>query len=146
MTTDVIFFLLVAVITAIIEGISASMVSIWFSAGAVAAMLVGLVTDSFLLQLCVFLAVSALSLALFRQKCIKSKKKNIATNADRVIGKTGRVTERIDNNLDTGAVNIEGMEWTARSQSADKVFEKDTLVRVENLSGAKVIVGEAESN
>ena len=146
MTMNVIFWLAAAVITAVIEGISASMVSIWFSAGAVAAMLAALVTDSFLLQLCVFLLVSAISLALFRQKCIKGGKKAVATNADRVIGKTGRVTEQIDNRLDKGAVSIDGMEWTARSQKDEEIFDKDTLVKVEKLSGAKVIVGKADDN
>lgn len=140
MNEDVLLWLAVAVVTAIIEGATASMVSVWFTAGAVAAMLVGLISDAFLLQIGVFIVVSGASLALFREKCMKNRKKTVPTNADRVIGKTAKVIERIDNRNETGAVTVDGQVWTARSDKDELVFEKDSMVKVISLSGVKVIV------
>ena len=62
------------------------------------------------------------------------------TNVDSIPGKTGIVTEEIDNLAAKGRVQIDGMEWSARTQhSEDKILrgEEVTVLRVE---GVKLIV------
>ena len=66
-------------------------------------------------------------------------KGEVATNADRVLGGTARVTETIDNTVPTGEVYIDGKTWTARSQSG-AVIPSDTLVKVIRLEGVKLYV------
>ena len=66
-------------------------------------------------------------------------KDNVATNADRVLGKTARVTEVIDNTIPTGAVYIDGKTWTARSAN-DEVIAVSEMVRVVKMEGVKLIV------
>ena len=55
---------------------------------------------------------------------------------------TARVTERIDNDVPTGAVYIDGKTWSARSSSGESI-EPDTMVRVVRMEGVKLYV-EAE--
>lgn len=62
-----------------------------------------------------------------------------ATNADRVLGGTARVTETIDNTIPSGEVYIDGKTWTARSESG-AVIAPETLVKVIRLEGVKLYV------
>ena len=91
-------------------------------------------------QIVVFLAVSIAALAFTRPLVAKLMKKDIKpTNADRVLNNVGRVTERIDNALPSGAVYIDGKTWTARSADGE-VIEPDAAVRILRMEGVKLIV------
>ena len=59
-------WLIALVIFALAEAATVSLVSIWFAAGALAALVVSLFTDNLFVQCAVFLAVSALCMALVR--------------------------------------------------------------------------------
>ena len=59
-----------------------------------------------------------------------------------VLGGLARVTERIDNDVPTGAVYIDGKTWSARSSSGESI-EPDTMVHVVRMEGVKLYV-EAE--
>ena len=92
------------------------------------------------LQLVLFFTVSVAALAVTRPLVTKLMKKDIKpTNADRVLGAVGRVTERIDNALPSGAVYIDGKTWTARSADGE-VIEPDAAVRILRMEGVKLIV------
>ena len=95
------------------------------------------------LQIALFFVVSIVTLAATRPLVTKLMKKDIKpTNADRVLGGLARVTERIDNDVPTGAVYIDGKTWSARSSSGESI-EPDTMVRVVRMEGVKLYV-EAE--
>ena len=59
-----------------------------------------------------------------------------------MLGGLARVTERIDNDVPTGAVYIDGKTWSARSSRGESI-EPDTMVRVVRMEGVKLYV-EAE--
>ena len=59
-----------------------------------------------------------------------------------MVGKSGLVTETIDNSRTQGQVKVLGQIWTARSEQ-DVVIPQGTQVRVLRIEGAKVFV-EAE--
>ena len=100
----------------ILEAVTVSVVSIWFMAGSLAAILAALCGASLPVQIVLFLAVSVALLACLRPLVRKYVSPKItATNADRVIGKTAVVTESIDNIAAQGAVKVGGVVWTARS-------------------------------
>ena len=67
------------------------------------------------------------------------------TNADRLIGRQVLVTEAVDNLHETGAVRVNGVEWTARAPS-DAVLPAGTLVTIERIEGAKLFVAPAKEN
>lgn len=135
------------IIFGIAEAATAGLVSIWFVAGAVAALVVTELGGVLWLQFAVFLAVSIAALIATRPIARKMLDKTITpTNADRVLHHTAKVTERIDNENAAGAVYIDGKTWSARSESGRRI-EKGTLVRVIRMEGVKLFVREEnESN
>lgn len=135
-----IVWLIVLVVFALAEAATVSLVSIWFACGGLIAFLVSLFSDSLLLQCIVFLAVSALCLALVRPVARKHFSPHLhLTNADRLIGEEAVVTEAIDNLAASGQVKISGQTWTARSEREEliPVGETVTVLRIE---GVKMIV------
>ena len=61
------------------------------------------------------------------------------TNADRVLGATGKVTETIDNENSSGAVYVDGKTWTARSADG-AVIPAGEPVEITSMEGVKLIV------
>ena len=126
------------------EATTISLVSIWFAVGALVAEIVCLFGGAIWLQALLFFVVSCALLAALRpitRKFITPKLSK--TNVDAVVGTTGKVTIRIDNDGAQGQVKLAGMEWTARS-STDSVIEVGTLIRVDKIEGVKVFVSPVE--
>lgn len=128
------------IVFGITEAVTVGLVSIWFVIGSVAGLITAVAGGSILLQIIVFFIVSIAALVATRPLVQKLVKKNaVATNADRVLGGTARVTETIDNTIPTGEVYIDGKAWTARSLSG-AVIAPDTLVTVIRMEGVKLMV------
>lgn len=131
------------VIFGVAEAATAGLTSIWFVLGSVAALIAAICNGPIWLQIALFFVVSIATLAATRPLVTKLMKKDIKpTNADRVLGGSARVTERIDNDVPTGAVYIDGKTWSARS-STGEIIEPDAMVRVVRMEGVKLYV-EAE--
>ena len=130
------------VVFAVLEAITTQLVSVWFIVGSIAALISVKLNAPLYVQLIVFVAVSAVTLILTRPLIKKHlKPKNEPTNADRVIGQTGVVTERIDNLSAVGQVKVDGQIWSARSTD-DAVIEEGKQVEIERIDGVKLIVAE----
>lgn len=126
------------------EAITVGLTSVWFAAGALAALIAALLGAGLWLQIVLFIVVSALCLLAIRPLAQKHLNNQVEpTNADRVIGSEARVTEAIDNLQGSGAVSIGGIVWTARGQS-DAPIPAGTLVRVLRIEGVKVFVEPVE--
>ncbi len=122
------------------EAATVGLVSIWFSAGSLAALIAALLNGPLWLQIALFIVVSALCLLAVRPLARKYVNSEVQpTNADRVIGAWATVTEDIDNLRGKGAVNIAGVTWSARS-AHDVLIPAGTLVRVLRIEGVKVYV------
>lgn len=137
-----IFWLILAGIFLVIEAATVNLVTIWFVAGSLAAVIVALLGGSPLLQLAVMAVLSLILLALFwryRDKMRISVRTAEATNADRVVGKTGKVTEIIDPVRGTGKIQVLGQVWSAVTED-EEVLEAGREVTVLRLRGVKVIV------
>ena len=135
-----IVWLALMVLLLILEAATAGLTSIWFALGALAALIASFFGGALWLQLVWFFAVSLLTLWLTRPLALKYlNSRRVATNADRVIGAEAVVTEDIDNIAGSGAVHVDGHEWTARSGSGANIA-KGAVVRVERIEGVKLIV------
>ncbi len=135
-----IVWLILLLAFAALEGVTVGLTSIWFAAGALAALIAALLHGPLWLQIALFLVVSILCLLAVRPLARKYINTQVQpTNADRVIGAEARVTEDIDNIQGKGAVSIGGIIWTARSDS-DEVIPAGSLVRVLRIEGVKVFV------
>ena len=137
---DAIIWLVLMVVFLIVEGASVSMVSLWFGAGALAALIVALIGGEIWLQILVFFTVSIVLLAALRPLARKYFTPKLSkTNVDSVLGSTGTVLIDIDNVAAQGQVKLASMEWTARSTSGDPI-PAGTLIRVDRIEGVKVFV------
>lgn len=139
----IVWFILLVVFL-LVEANTVTLVSGWFAAGAIAAMIASLLGAPFWLQSALFLVV-AIGLLLALRPLLRKhiKPRLVKTNVDSVIGSTGIVTARIDNIHAAGQVKLGAMEWTARSSSGD-VLEEGTLVRVDKIEGVKAFVTAVE--
>ena len=133
-------WLVLLVVFAIVEAVTVGLASVWFAAGALAALLATFFTDNIWIQIFLFVAVSAAALAALRPLAKKYvTPKQVATNADRVIGREAVVTEDIDNLKATGAVKIFGVLWSARG-AEDTPIPAGSTVIVKEIDGVKLIV------
>ena len=144
MNMAAIVWLVLMVVFLAAEASTVSMVSLWFAAGALIALLTALAGGPAWLQTLLFLAVSAGLLLALRPLAKKYlSPKLTATNVDSVVGSTGLVTAAIDNVSAVGQVKLGAMEWTARSTSGQPI-PVGTLVKVDRIEGVKAFVSPAE--
>ena len=137
---DTIIWLVLMVVFLITEASTVAMVSLWFAAGSLVALIASLLGAPLWLQITLFLAVSAVLLASLRTLVRKHfTPKLTKTNVDAIIGSRGYVTADIDNISATGKVKLGAMEWTARSATGE-IIKAGTLVKVERIEGVKAFV------
>ncbi len=137
----IIFWVVALVVFLIVEAVTAGLVSIWFVFGSLVALICAALGAAIWLQIFWFVIVSVATLVLTRplvKRYVDSR--SVATNADRNIGRTAVVTERIDNLAATGAVQLAGVVWTARSTDDAVAIEPGTHVTVRAIEGVKLIV------
>lgn len=141
---NTIIWLVLLILFLVAEAATVTMVSLWFAAGSLAALIVAVTGGPLGLQLFVALAVSALLLACLRPVVRKHFIPGLTkTNVDAVIGSCGYVTADIDNVSATGTVKLGAMEWTARSTTGAPI-PKGTLVKVDRIEGVKAFVTPAQ--
>ena len=144
MTVEQILWLGAFVVFLAIETGTLGLVSIWFAAGALGALLVAWLGGMFWLQVVVFLVVSCVALAALRPLVKKYIVPKItATNADSLIGTVTLVTGDIDNIQSKGELLLGGVPWSARSTNGDPI-PAGTLVRVDRIEGVRLFVSPAE--
>lgn len=138
-----IFWFCLMIATGIIEALTAGLVTIWFTFGALLALIAATLGANVAIQIITFIVASGFLLLLTRpmvKKYVSSKKVN--TNSDRLIGKECLVTEDIDNLKGTGAVKVLGLVWSAKSEYEDDVIKKDSCVTITKIEGVHAIVKE----
>ena len=128
------------VVLLIIEVVTTGLVTIWFALGALAAFITSLITDSVIIQTVVFFVVSILTLIFTRPILNKYINPNIQDLNLNLKGKTGLVTEDIED-LKPGEVKVEGKYWTAKSKENIK---KGSKVEILSIEGVKLIVKKKE--
>lgn len=138
--TMLLFWIIALVVLIVVEAVTAQMVTIWFAAGAVGAIVAERLGAEVWVQWVVFVAVSAVALIATRPLVKKITKAKVQpTNADRCIGMVAVVTEEINNVEGRGQVHVNGVTWTARSLDGS-IFKKGERVIVERIDGVKLIV------
>ena len=144
MNWTAIVWLALLILFFIVEASTVTVVSIWFAAGSLAALIASMLGAPTWLQTVLFFVVSVALLLALRPVTKKYFTPRLTkTNVDSVIGCTGVVIHPIDNIAGVGNVKLGGMEWSARSTSGDTIPE-GTVIRVDRIEGVKVFVSKAE--
>ncbi len=136
-------WLALLIILLIIEAATQGLTTIWFAGGALVAFLLSVFGANLFIQVILFCIVSLVLLLFTRPLAMRwMKNGRTRTNAESLIGETGIVTEAIDNLASTGQVQVHGQIWTARADEDALKIGKDQKVRIEKISGVKLIVKE----
>ena len=141
MNMMVILWIVVFVIMLVAEAATAGLISLWFAGGALLAMAAALLGAALIWQLVIFVVASGVLMALIYPRA-KKKLRDMEftpTNADRIIGMDGVLTEAIDPLAGTGAVRVDGKIWTARSEDSE-VVPAGAVVTVLRIEGVRAIV------
>jgi len=133
----------IAVALLVIECCTTDLVSIWLALGSgittiIVAIFPGIPVPWQIIMFVVFSAV----LLTFTRKFVKkylARTKAQSTNLELYYDKTAVVVEEINNELAQGAIKINGLIWTARSEN-NEIIEKDALVFFKKIDGNKAIV------
>lgn len=137
-----IVWLAILIIMVIIEIITLGLTTIWFAGGALVAFIINLFGLGIPVQITVFFLVSLVLLLATRPVALKYfNKGRTRTNSDSLIGDEAIVLEDIDNLQATGRVQINGLEWSARSGNGIGI-KKGKIVLIEEIRGVKLIVKE----
>lgn len=141
--TNSIYWLLILAILIFIEIITLGLTTIWFAAGALVAFIISLFFDNLILEVILFLIISLALLYFTRPLVLRHiHPKHAKINYEGVIGKDAMVLITIDNMSQTGKVNVEGQEWSARSFEGS-IIEKGAAVKIQGITGAKLVVSKS---
>ena len=144
--TPAVVWLIILVVLIITELMTLGLTTIWFGAGALAAIAVALPGGPVWLQILVFTVVSLVLLFSTRPLAVKYFNKNrTKTNVESLIGREGVVKKEIDNLAGKGQVVIGGMEWTVRA-AGNAAIPEGTIVVIRAVSGVKLIVEAVEKS
>ena len=133
------------VIMLVVEASGPALVSVWFSFGALVALIVSFILGvSWWIELIVFVVISAATLLALRPVFKKYLKRNsFKTNVDSFVGKRGYVIEDITF-LKPGAVKIGDVSWTAIPvDEKEKILENENI-EVVAVNGNKLSVKKVE--
>lgn len=132
----------VTVLAVVVEAVTVALVSVWFIPGSIVALILAFLNVPTWIQCTVFVVISAIMILLAKFVFKKAFKRNgrEATNVvDAVIGKSAVVTERVSNLDGTGAVKIQGKEWSALADAESETFEVGDVVTVVRIKGVKLV-------
>ena len=136
----IMLWILLAVGFLILEFATVALISIWFVIGSLVALMAAVLGAALWAQLLFFALVSLTMLLLVRpilQRFVTPHK--VPTNIDAMVGQEALVTEPINNLDGTGAIKLNGLIWTARSETGNPI-PAGALVTVQAVEGVKAIV------
>lgn len=135
------YWLIIFVVLLVIEIFTMGLTTIWFAGGALVAFLAGLLGFGTVAQIIAFAVVSIALIVLTRPIAVKYfNKERQKTNVESLIGQQALVIEDIDTLQSQGHVEINGQEWSAKTDEPDGHIAKNTVVVVEGIQGVKLIV------
>lgn len=127
----------------VIEVITVDLVSVWFAAGGIIALILCLLGINQSIQIAAFIIIAIITAVVVRPIAKKYMRGNIErTNFDRVIGKHGLITKTIT--ADTkGEVKVMSMLWLASSIDNTTINEGD-YCEILAVEGAHLVVKKIE--
>lgn len=129
-------WLIIVIILGIFEMFTTNLVSIWFIISGIISMIVSLFCDNLYIEFGIFVILGVLLMPLSKKLYKKIKTDKVKTNADRIVGMKGIVTEDITRD-NIGEVKVDGKRWSAYS---DTDILKGEIVKVLSINSVKIKV------
>jgi membrane protein implicated in regulation of membrane protease activity len=133
------------VLALVIEAVGTDLVSIWFAAGALTALIVSFIPGvDWWIQLIIFMAISIACLLCLRPLVHRYLRRDLVnSNIDEMKGKKGLLIEKIDL-LHQGVCKINDVRWTAIAANEKDKIPAGSTVEVLAVTGNKLIVKKVE--
>lgn len=138
MTGTIFLWLVIGSIALLIDIITSAFLFVWFTIGAIAAIIAKILGCSFVVQSIVFIAVSAILMAVCYPIIKRSTKMYVEptpTREQTYLGKEIIVDEDI---VSTGSVKIDGVYWISKNEG--DMIKKGDKARIVGIDGNKIII------
>jgi len=133
-----ILWVIIGVITLTIDLITSAFLFVWFTIGAIAAMIGYAVGASVTTQWIIFLVVSAISLVVgypLAKKLIKSSVPKVSTMEEGYIGRELIIDDDV---VEKAMIKLDGIYWTVKNMGAP--IRKGNKVQVIGIEGNKLLI------
>ncbi len=138
-TTMLVIWSILIVTTVILELSTTNLITVWFSVGAIAALIATVCGLNIYFQLSIFVVVTIIALIATRPLAKKIMNREVIhTNADRVIGMVGIITIAFSED-EVGQVKVDNNLWRAVNLEHQSFYEGEK-VQIDAISGTKLIV------
>ncbi|MBM6860485.1 NfeD family protein [Clostridium saudiense] len=135
---DVIIWLVVAVVAIIIDVVTSSFIFMWFSIGALAAIIISFFGASMAWQFIVFLTMGIILIVVgypWAKKKFRVEKNHTLTMEQTYIGRVMKANEEI---IEKSMIKVDGVYWTAYNKG--NRIKKDDQFVITGIEGNKLIV------
>ncbi|MDO5294647.1 MAG: NfeD family protein [bacterium] len=140
MEAESIAWLILLCLFLLIEIATLGLTTIWFAGGALVAFIAAVCGLNVVVQIIIFFVLSIILLVFTRPLAVNYfNKSRVATNTESLIGAEAKVVETINNIDNAGVVNLNGLDWTARSAD-NQIIPVGSIVRIVKITGVKAIV------
>ena len=139
---EVISWILVAVFLIAIDVITSSFIFMWFSLGAIVAIILSLFEVTVVLQIIAFLIVGVATVSIgypWAKKKFKADVNHVPTMEQTYIGRTMIAEEDMGKN---SKIKVSGIYWTAYNKG--RVIKKGEEYKITGIEGNKLIVSSKE--
>lgn len=135
----------VFVLSVVIEALEPDLVSIWFAAGALLAIILSIIPGvPFWVEVIVFLVIAFVLIFTIRPLAKKFLiKTEIKSNVEEKIGEKCLVIKTISE-LSHGEVKLNGVIWTAVAKNKEETIDEQSLVIIVGIDGNKLVVEKAK--
>ena len=143
MDTQLIVWIILAAVFAMLELATLAFVSLYLSAGAIAAAIGAALGLGITGQLLLFVGVGIVLMAMTRPVLKRRlESPDVPMNVSRIVGKGAIVTIPIDNDQNTGQIRVGTEYWTARRDSAHpgEPIPADAHVNIVSVEGVTALV------
>lgn len=136
--TPLILWIIISVVALVVDIATSAFLFMWFTVGGIAAIIALIFGSSTAIQIIVFIAVSAISMAIgypMIKKTLKSTVPRTNTMEESYIGREIIVDEDV---VEKASVKVDGIYWTIKN--IGEPVKKGDSVRVTSIDGNKLIV------
>lgn len=125
----------------LVEALTPQLLSVWFAAGSLVALIAAFFGAEFWLQILLWLAVSAAMVFAMRPLSRKFRNTRVEhLNAARIIGRYAVVVQKIDPDAATGQIRVDGAIWSAKPKEEGAVIEEGVRVKISAIEGVRAVV------
>jgi membrane protein implicated in regulation of membrane protease activity len=121
-----------------IDVISSSFLFIWFTVGAIAAVIAAFMQFSFAVQLTVFILVSVTLMIIGYPIVKKALKKTVQKTPTTEQGYVGRELIADENVIERATIKIDGIYWTVKNEG--EFIKKGDKVKITGIEGNKIVI------